>query len=96
LSWNTDPKASVQFPLLLGYNSSKTALNAITIQFAKELRGTRVKVNSACPGYCATDLTNHQGLRTAQQGSITPIRLATLPDDGPTGGVFNDDGPVPW
>jgi NAD(P)-dependent dehydrogenase (short-subunit alcohol dehydrogenase family) len=96
LGWNTDPKLSADFPLLLGYNSSKSALNAITVQFAKELRGTRVKVNCACPGYCATDLTNHAGPRTAQQGSLTPIRLATLPDDGPTGGVFNDDGPVPW
>jgi NAD(P)-dependent dehydrogenase (short-subunit alcohol dehydrogenase family) len=96
LGWNTDPALSAHFPLLLGYNSSKSALNAITVQFAKELRGTPIKVNAACPGYCATDMTDHLGSRTAQQGSMTPIRLATLPDDGPTGGVFNDDGPVPW
>lgn len=96
LSWNTDRALSPHFPLLLGYNSSKSAVNAITVQFAKELTGTRIKVNAACPGYCATDMTNHQSSRTARQGSMTPIRLATLPDDGPTGGVFNDDGPVPW
>jgi NAD(P)-dependent dehydrogenase (short-subunit alcohol dehydrogenase family) len=94
--WNNDPERSAQFPLLLGYNSSKSALNAVTVQFAKELRATRVKVNAACPGYCATDLNNHSGPRTAQQGSVTPIRLATLPDDGPTGGLFDDNGPVPW
>ena len=94
--WNTDPELSANFPQLLGYNSSKSALNAITVQFAKELRETRIKVNAACPGYCATDLNRHSGTRTAQQGSITPIRLATLPDDGPTGGLFNDDGVVPW
>ena len=94
--WNTDPEISSQFPLLLGYSSSKSALNAITVQFAKELRGTHIKVNAACPGYCATDMTNHLGSRTPQQGSITPIRLATLPDDGPTGGIFNDEGVVPW
>ena len=94
--WNTDPEYSAHFPLLLAYNSSKSALNAITLQFAKELRDTPIKVNAACPGYCATDMTNHAGSRTAQQGSMTPIRLATLPDDGPTGGLFNDDGPVPW
>ena len=93
---NTDPERSTQFPLLVGYNSSKSALNAITVQFAKELRGTRIKVNAACPGYCATDLNGHAGPRTAQQGSVTPIRLATLPDDGPTGGLFDDNGPVPW
>jgi NAD(P)-dependent dehydrogenase (short-subunit alcohol dehydrogenase family) len=96
LGWNTNPPLSAHFPLLLGYNSSKSALNAITVQFAKELRGTSIKVNAACPGYCATDMTNHSGSRTARQGSMTPIRLATLPDDGPTGGVFNDDGAVPW
>ena len=96
LAWNTDPKLSAHFPLLLGYNTSKSALNAITVQFAKELRGTPIKINAACPGYCATDLNSHSGPRTARQGSITPIRLATLPEDGPTGGVFNDDGPVPW
>ena len=96
LSWSTDPELSTHFPLLLGYSSSKSALNAITVQFARELRGTRIKVNAACPGYCATDLTNHAGPRTAEQGSKAPIRLATLPDDGPTGGVFNDDGEVPW
>jgi NAD(P)-dependent dehydrogenase (short-subunit alcohol dehydrogenase family) len=96
IGWNTDPKLSTHFPLLLGYNSSKSALNAITVQFAKELCGTRIKVNAACPGYCATDLNGHSGPRTPQQGSMTPIRLATLPDSGPTGGLFNDDGPVPW
>ena len=96
LGWNTDPKLSAHFPLLLGYNSSKSALNAITVQFAKELRGTGIKVNAACPGYCATDLNGHAGPRTAKQGSMTPIRLATLPDDGPTGGLFDDDGAVPW
>jgi NAD(P)-dependent dehydrogenase (short-subunit alcohol dehydrogenase family) len=96
LGWTADPGLSATFPLMLGYNSSKSALNAITLQFAKELRGTPIKVNGACPGYCATDLTSHLGTRTAQQGSMTPIRLATLADDGPTGGVFNDGGPVPW
>jgi len=84
------------WPTLLAYNSSKTALNSITMQFANELRGTTIKVNSACPGYCATDLNGHSGPRTASQGAQTPVRLAMLPDDGPTGGFFNDDGVVPW
>lgn len=96
LGWNTDPELAAHFPLLLGYNSSKSALNAITVQFAKELAGTPLKVNAACPGYCATDLNGHSGPRTPKQGSATPIRLATLPDDGPTGGLFNDEGVVPW
>ena len=82
--------------VLLGYCSSKSALNAVTVQFANELRSTGIKVNAACPGYCATDLNGHSGPRSAKQGAETPIRLATLPDDGPTAGFFNDDGVVPW
>ena len=85
------------FTNLLAYNSSKTALNSVTVQFARELRSTPIKVNAANPGWCSTDMTRNQNApRTAQQGSITPIRLATLPDDGPTGGLFGDNGPVPW
>jgi len=83
-------------PTILGYNSSKSALNSITVQFANELRGTPVKVNAACPGYCATDLNGHSGPRSPQQGAQTPVRLATLPDSGPTAGFFNDEGAVPW
>jgi NAD(P)-dependent dehydrogenase (short-subunit alcohol dehydrogenase family) len=87
---------SFNWPPMLAYCSSKSALNAVTVQFANELRGTKIKVNAACPGYCATDINGHSGPRTAQQGAMTPIRLATLPEDGPTGGMFDDDGSIPW
>jgi NAD(P)-dependent dehydrogenase (short-subunit alcohol dehydrogenase family) len=96
LTQNSDPSwpfASVKF---LAYNSSKTAVNAITVQFAWELRETPIKVNAADPGYVATDMNRHQGPRSVEQGAATPVRLATLPPDGPTGGYFNDDGPLPW
>jgi len=89
----TSPFASVKF---LAYNSSKSAVNAITIQFAYELRDTPIKVNAADPGYVATDMNRNQGVRSVEQGAATPVRLATLPADGPTGGYFNDEGPVPW
>jgi NAD(P)-dependent dehydrogenase (short-subunit alcohol dehydrogenase family) len=95
LSGTSDPDQRARRPLLLGYCSSKSAVNAITVQFANELRGTQIKVNSACPGLCATDLSGHRG-RSPREGAMTPIRLATLPDDGPTGGFFNDQGQVPW
>jgi NAD(P)-dependent dehydrogenase (short-subunit alcohol dehydrogenase family) len=80
----------------LGYCTSKTALNAVTVHFAKELRDTPIKVNSACPGHCATDLNRHSGPRTPEQGAIAPIRLATLPADGPSGKFFNEDGSIEW
>ncbi|SCE22258.1 NADP-dependent 3-hydroxy acid dehydrogenase YdfG [Streptomyces sp. DvalAA-19] len=79
-----------------GYAPTKTFLNAVTIQYAAELRGTGILVNNACPGYVATDLNGFSGTRTAEEGARIAIRLATLPDDGPTGGLFDDEGPVPW
>jgi NAD(P)-dependent dehydrogenase (short-subunit alcohol dehydrogenase family) len=81
---------------LFGYAASKTALNAFTLRLANELRDSRIKVNSACPGYVATDLNRHSGPRTVEQGADVIVQLATLPDDGPTGGFFADAGRVPW
>jgi NAD(P)-dependent dehydrogenase (short-subunit alcohol dehydrogenase family) len=82
--------------MLLAYCSSKAALNMITVQFANELKSDRIKVNAANPGFTATDMNQHRGLRTVEQGAATPVRLALLPDDGPTAGVFSDDGAEPW
>lgn len=83
-------------PVSFAYVPSKTALNAVTVQYAKLLRDTPIKVNAACPGYCATDLNNHQGYRTPAQGATIAVELATLGDDGPTGGFYDDNGPVAW
>ncbi len=96
LTLNSDPSwpfASVKY---LAYNTSKSAVNAITVQFAYDLRDTPIKVNAADPGYVATDMNQHQGVRSVEQGAATPVRLALLPPDGPSGGYFNDDGPLPW
>lgn len=78
------------------YAPTKTYLNAVTIQYAKELSGTNVLINNACPGYVATELNGFSGTRTPEQGAAIAIRLATLPDDGPTGQLFDDSGVVPW
>ena len=83
-------------PISAAYSPSKTFLNAVTVQYAKELRGTNILINAACPGFCATDLNGFRGVRTPQQGAAIAIRLATLPDDDPTGGFFDDAGVVPW
>ncbi|MER8186872.1 SDR family oxidoreductase [Kitasatospora sp. NPDC094015] len=78
------------------YAPTKTYLNAVTVQYAKELAGTGILINNACPGYIATDLNGFTGTGTPAQGAATAIRLATLPDDGPTGQLFDDGGVVPW
>ncbi|WP_179953772.1 SDR family oxidoreductase [Lentzea guizhouensis] len=76
------------------YTPSKTFLNAITVQYAKELTG--MKVNGACPGYVATEFNDFQGRETPANGARIAVELATLPDDGPTGGLFDSNGTVPW
>jgi NAD(P)-dependent dehydrogenase (short-subunit alcohol dehydrogenase family) len=81
---------------LFGYSLSKTALNGFTVRLAHELRAKNVKVNSACPGYVATDLNGHRGIRTVEQGAAIIVHLATLDDGGPTGGFFDDAGEVAW
>ncbi|PPJ33135.1 SDR family NAD(P)-dependent oxidoreductase [Nocardia nova] len=83
-------------PISAAYAASKTFLNAVTVQYVKELADTDILINSGCPGYTATDLNGFRGVRTPQQGAAIAIHLATLPDDGPTGGFFSDAGTVPW
>jgi len=83
-------------PISAAYSPSKTYLNGVMVQYAKELKDTNILVNLACPGFVATDLNGFRGHRTPEQGAAIAIRLATLPDDGPTGGYFDDAGPIPW
>jgi NAD(P)-dependent dehydrogenase (short-subunit alcohol dehydrogenase family) len=83
-------------PISAAYATSKTFLNAVTVQYVRELRDSGILINMACPGYVATDLNGFHGVRTPEQGAAIAIRLATLPDDGPTGGFFDDSGVVAW
>ncbi|MET8041717.1 SDR family oxidoreductase [Micromonospora sp. NPDC005215] len=83
-------------PVAVAYAPSKSFLNAVTLQYVRELADTNILINCACPGFVATDLNGFRGVRTPQQGAATAIRLATLPDGGPTGGFFEDAGVVPW
>lgn len=96
LAQTGDPNFPYSTFHLLAYNSSKTAVNALTVQFANEFRSTAFKINAADPGYVATDLNNHQGYRTVEQGAKIAVDLATLPSDGPTGGYFDENGRLPW
>jgi len=95
LTRQTTPGAEVG-PISVAYAPSKSMLNAVTVQYAKELQGTDILINAACPGYTATDLNNFSGHRTPDQGAAIAVRLATLPADGPSGGFFEDAGVVPW
>jgi NAD(P)-dependent dehydrogenase (short-subunit alcohol dehydrogenase family) len=83
-------------PTSAAYSPSKTALNALTVQYANELRKDGILVNAADPGFVDTDINNHTGYLTPAQGAAVVVRLATLGDDGPTRGFLNEGGPVPW
>ncbi|MFI0453874.1 SDR family NAD(P)-dependent oxidoreductase [Actinomadura sp. 6N118] len=80
----------------VAYTPSKSALSALTVQYANELRKDGILVNAAAPGYVDTDSNNHTGHLTPAQGAAVVVRLATLGADGPTGGFFGEDGPLPW
>ena len=87
---------SAGYGQLLGYSTSKAALNMFTVQLASQLSGTGILVNSAAPGFTATDLNNFQGHQTVEEGARVPVKLALLPDDGPTCGFFDKNGIKPW
>ena len=95
LTRQADPGTEIG-PVMAAYAPSKSFLNAVTVQYARHFAGENILINAACPGLVATDFTGFQGPRTPEQGAATAIRLATLPDGGPTGSFFEDAGVVPW
>jgi NAD(P)-dependent dehydrogenase (short-subunit alcohol dehydrogenase family) len=96
LTLNDGPGAAFAAVNLIAYQSSKTALNAVTVAYAKELREANIKVNAANPGFTATDLNGNRGTRTPAQAAAIAVRLATLGRDGPTGTCQDELGTVPW
>ncbi|WP_070157623.1 SDR family oxidoreductase [Sphingobium phenoxybenzoativorans] len=93
----TDPASIYSTVNLMAYSSSKTALNAVTVAFAKELEPLGIRVNAVEPGNVATDLNGNNGALTPAEGAVSAIRLATIAKDGPTAGFYGVDGSVqPW
>ncbi|NYI04593.1 SDR family oxidoreductase [Allostreptomyces psammosilenae] len=96
LTVNSDPDGPLAGFTSAAYTPSKTALNAVTVQYANELRKDGILVNAADPGYVDTDINGHRGFLTPAQGAAVVVRLATLGADGPTAGFFGEAGPLPW
>ena len=96
LTLHSDPKSPIYVMKGFAYDASKTALNAFTVHLAQELRGTPIKVNSAHPGWVKTDMGGSAAPMYLSEGGKTSVQLATLPDDGPTGGYFHLGEPLPW
>lgn len=96
LALNSDPKSDLGPWGSLAYNSSKTALNAFTAILAHDLKDSTIKVNSAHPGWVKTDLGGPDAVMDPENGAKTSVWLATLPDDGPTGGYFHMQDTLAW
>jgi NAD(P)-dependent dehydrogenase (short-subunit alcohol dehydrogenase family) len=96
LTLHSDPKSSIYPHKVFAYDASKTALNAFTVHLAHELRDTAIKVNSAHPGWVKTDMGGDGADLDVSEGGKTSAWLATLPEDGPTGGYFHLGKPLPW
>ena len=96
LTLHADPKSPIYNAKSFAYDASKTALNAFTVHLAYELRGTKIKVNSAHPGWVKTDMGGEQAPMELAEGSKTSVELATLPENGSTGGFLHLGKPLPW
>ena len=96
LALHSDPKSPIYLMKGFAYDASKTALNAFTVHLAAELRDTTIKVNSAHPGWVKTDMGGSSAPMELSEGGKTSVLLATLPDDGPTGGFIHLGETLPW
>ncbi|MEV0573414.1 SDR family oxidoreductase [Streptomyces sp. NPDC050392] len=90
----TDPGTPTHAYPGVAYPASKTAVNMITVQYAKAFPD--IRINAVEPGYTKTDLNGNTGVQTVEQGAAIIVRMALLGPDGPTGGFFSAEGPLPW
>ena len=96
LTLHADPTSPIYHAKSFAYDASKSAFNAFTVHLAYELRNTKIKVNSAHPGWVKTDMGGPEATLELSEGGKTSAALATLPDDGPSGGYFHLGKPLPW
>lgn len=96
LEYHATPGSNTYNTKTFGYNTSKVAVNSFTIHLAHLLRDTPIKVNSAHPGWVATDMGGAEAPLDLEVGAETTVWLATLDEAGPTGGYFHRKNRLPW
>ncbi len=96
LTLHSDPHSPIYTSKAFAYNASKTALNAFTVHLAHELKDTKIKVNSAHPGWVKTSMGGAGATMEIEDGVKTSAQLAILSDDGPNGGFIHLDETIPW
>jgi hypothetical protein len=55
-----------------------------------------MRINAVEPGFTKTDLNGNTGIQTVEEGAEIIVRMARVGADGPTGGYFTAEGPLPW
>ncbi|MFR0355526.1 SDR family oxidoreductase [Streptomyces sediminimaris] len=90
----SDPGHPAHFYPGIAYPTSKTAVNMLTVQYAKAFPAMRI--NAVEPGFTKTDLNGNTGIQTVEEGAEIIVRMAQIGPDGPTGGYFDINGPLPW
>jgi NAD(P)-dependent dehydrogenase (short-subunit alcohol dehydrogenase family) len=96
LTLHATPGSPIENFKAFSYDASKSALNAFTIHLAHELKDTKIKVNSAHPGWVKTDMGTDAAPMEIPEGAKTSVQLATLADGGPSGGYFHLGETLPW
>lgn len=96
LTLQADPGSPIYSIKTFAYNASKAALNAFTIHLAHELKDTSIKVNSVHPGWVRTQLGGEHADLDEAGGSETSVLMASLQEDGPTGGFYHLNDSLPW
>ncbi|HVT96071.1 MAG TPA: SDR family oxidoreductase [Acidobacteriaceae bacterium] len=96
LALHADPQSPIYNAKAFAYDASKAALNSFTVHLAHELKDTKIKVNSAHPGWVKTDMGTDAAPMEIADGAKTSVALATLPDDGPTGAYIHLGETLPW
>ncbi len=95
LALNTSADRKDRWDIFNAYGSTKTALNSFTVMLANELRGTKFRVNSVTPGFTATDINQHRGIKTVEEGASPIVRLA-ISEDTATRRFYSEEGEVQW
>jgi NAD(P)-dependent dehydrogenase (short-subunit alcohol dehydrogenase family) len=96
LTLHSDPNSPIYEFKSFAYDASKAALNAFTVHLAYEVRDSKIKVNSAHPGWVKTEMGGPNAPMEVSEGGKTSAQLATLANDGPSGGFFHLGQPLPW
>jgi NAD(P)-dependent dehydrogenase (short-subunit alcohol dehydrogenase family) len=96
LTLHADPNSPIAGIKSFAYDASKAAINAFTIHLAAELKDTKIKVNSAHPGWVKTELGTDSAPMEIPEGAKTSVDLALLGPDGPNGRFIHLGQELPW